>query len=265
MTGLIYDIKRFAVHDGPGIRTTVFFKGCPLNCTWCHNPESRSGNIQQWVKKKSLNGKTIESIEEIGKWYTPKELFRILEKDQMSWEESGGGITFSGGEPLIQIDFLVELLRMARNAGIHTTVDSCGYADKLIFDKITPFTDLFLFDLKHHDSRKHKEQTGVENVKILENLNHLLSQNHNVWVRIPIIPGYNDSVADQNDFIKLLKTMNRKPEQVNLLPFHSIANHKYNQLGLAVHWKGKPTVAKSTLITFTGLYEAAGYKTIIGG
>ena len=190
MQGIIFDIKHYAIHDGPGIRTTVFLKGCPLGCWWCHNPESRSGDIFQYKKQEKIEGRIVEQIETIGKNYTVPEVMKEIEKDIVFFEESGGGVTFSGGEPFKQTEFLKELLKCCKKQEIHTCVDTTGYVKTDQLEKAALFTDLFLFDLKHFDDKMHIKYTGVSNKQILENLQLLDEMGKSVQIRYPLIPGY---------------------------------------------------------------------------
>ena len=264
-TGVIFNIQRYSIHDGPGIRTTVFLKGCPLNCWWCQNPESQlsgqemifwgdrciscgacsaicSSNAIQIKnglpvtekEKCLLCGKCIEKCpalarEMIGKKLTTEEVIKEIEKDLVFYEESGGGVTFSGGEPLKQSEFLESLLNGCREKKIHTAVDTCGYISWEILNKISPKVDLFLYDLKLMDIGKHKKYTGVSNEIILENLKKLSSIHNNIFIRFPVIPGINDdyqNIKETGEFLSSLKIA-----QVNLLPYHYIGIDKYRRLG----------------------------------
>jgi len=175
-TGIIFNIQRFSVNDGPGIRTTVFMKGCPLRCWWCHNPEGIGFEPE-------VNGRTG-----IGNYYTVDELFEKIVKDRIFYEESEGGVTFSGGEPLSQIDFLTKILDKCNSTGVHTVVDTSGYVNKTLLKEITDKTDLFLYDLKLMDPVQHLKFTEVSNTEILDNLGYLLSKKAEVIIRIPMIP-----------------------------------------------------------------------------
>ncbi|OYT13869.1 MAG: hypothetical protein B6I19_02890 [Bacteroidetes bacterium 4572_114] len=168
MRGIVFDIKRFAIHDGPGIRTTIFLKGCPLKCWWCHNPESQDIKTFTDVKTIVLDGAPFEKQEEIGKLMSVEELLEIIEKESVFYDESGGGVTFSGGEPLLQHEFLLEILKALKQKNIHTTVDTCGFAKWEIFEQIIDYTDLFLYDLKHIDQKKHKLFTGADNKQMIQ-------------------------------------------------------------------------------------------------
>ena len=173
--GNIFDIKRFALHDGPGIRTTLFMTGCPLDCLWCHNPESRLGASDDESKNRSVTSGYV--IDE-------------LKKDLVFLEESGGGVTFAGGEPLSQPVFLSFILKSMKNAMIHTAVDTTGYAPKQVLKEIMPYTDLFLYDLKIMDPVKHERFTGVDNRIILENLEYILGKGKKLRIRFPASQGH---------------------------------------------------------------------------
>jgi len=215
MKAFITNIQRFSIHDGPGIRTSVFFKGCPLSCWWCHNPEC--------MGTACLNENSVE--------YTLPELVNQLLKDEVFYCESGGGVTFSGGEPLYQSHFLRNALNECVNLGIHTTVDTSGFAPEKSFQAIMPFTNPFLFDLKLINDTSHKKFTGVSNKSILHNLQLLDAQNHNVIIRIPLIPGITNTIQNITDTVMFLKTLNNK-YPVSLLKYHNFAANKYLKLNL---------------------------------
>ena len=220
MKGVIFDIKRFAIHDGPGIRTTVFMKGCPLTCAWCHNPESRDICITDLPDG---SGRTV------GYSLSPENLLSIIIRDRVFYDHSGGGVTFSGGEPLFQSEFLTEMLSLCRQAGIHTAVDTSGYASREVLEKIIPWTDLFLFDLKHLDEARHFSRTSVSNRPILDNLERLNSLGARIWIRIPLVPGFNDSQDHIERLIHFIRPF-RQVEQVNVLPYHRMGSRKYRML-----------------------------------
>lgn len=245
MHAIIFDIQRNSFVDGPGIRTTVFFKGCNLRCKWCHNPESqkKEKEIMFYKNKCTLCGRCrdVEEFDETffcyndareicGKDYTTDEVLKIIIKDKTFYDNSGGGVTFSGGECMLQIEFLEEILRMCKENSIHTAVDTAGNVLWESFEKILPYTDLFLYDIKLMDSEKHKEYTGVDNTRILENLKKLLKSNADVWVRIPVIANVNDD-EEQMKKIKSFFDTNGYPEKTELLTYHAMGEHKYTALG----------------------------------
>lgn len=224
--GYIFDLKRYAVHDGPGIRTTVFMRGCPLNCWWCHNPESRQVNPSRTLEAHlSRCSRRAGRTALANHWVSAKQVMDEVARDIPYFEQSGGGVTFSGGEPLLQLDFLVEMLTAARERSIPTAVDTTGYAraDKLI--RIMRLVDLFLYDLKLMDDPSHCHYVGVSNRRILDNLVMLSEAGSRIWLRIPLIPGItdtNDNLEAIAEFVKPLAGV----EEVCLLPYHRYFHHK---------------------------------------
>lgn len=245
MKAVIFDIQRNSFVDGPGIRTTVFFKGCNLKCVWCHNPESQSPEKEiMFYKNKCTScgwcdGLTPENTdffcfndakEICGAEYTPDEIIAEIVKDKPFYESSGGGATFSGGECMLQVDFLLEALKKCKENDIHTAVDTAGAVAWERFEKILPYTDLFLYDVKSANTEIHKKYTGIGNRLILENLSRLLSSGKPICVRIPVIPGVNDTEAEMKG-IKAFFDKNGYPEKIELLPYHAMGEHKYEALG----------------------------------
>ena len=267
MKAIIFDIERSSYVDGPGIRTTVFFKGCNLRCKWCHNPESQNFKKEILFYKNKCTGcgrcKDLhvdnedffcfnDAKEICGKEYTVNEVLEEVIKDETFYETSGGGVTFSGGECMLQIDFLCEILKKCKENSIHTAVDTAGHIPWESFEKIIPNTDLFLYDIKAMNNKIHKDYTGVSNSLILENLERLLKSNIGVWVRVPIIPGVNDSL-DEMKKIKSFFEANGYPEKVELLPYHAMGEHKYAALNrksenFVIPDKGKMNELKNILI-----------------
>lgn len=263
--GIVYNIQRYCIHDGPGIRTTVFLKGCPLECVWCHNPEGlsqkkeilfnpqRCAYCKMCIKicphkaiatdkgkpqiKRTLCktcGKCISicpsyALELKGRTMASEDIVKEITKDSVFYEQSGGGVTFSGGEPLYQGEFLAELLKLCKKKGLHTAVDTSGYSKWEVFESIIPFTDLFLYDLKFSGSQKHKKYTGVPNKSILENLKNLAKTKAEIIVRIPVIPGINDdskNITETGNILSKLKIKN-----FDILTYHETASDKYTALG----------------------------------
>jgi pyruvate formate lyase activating enzyme len=242
MKGRIFEIKRFAVHDGDGIRTTVFFKGCPLRCVWCHNPEGLSAKTETAFyehkcigcgecKKEGFTSEYClgEARVKYGRDVTVEELLPLLLEDREFYENSDGGVTLSGGECLMQADFCAELLRKLKVEGIHTAVDTCGFVLRSAIDKVMPYTDVFLYDLKAFDEDVHIRCTGQSNKIILENLEYLDRSGKNIEIRIPYVPGYNDGQMEKiAEYLKHLKNISK----VCVLPYHNYASSKYKALGL---------------------------------
>lgn len=231
MNGIVFDIKKFALHDGPGIRTTVFLKGCPLDCWWCHNPESirKLPERIDVVPMNHSNKVCAQESELFGKEYSVEEVFAEIKKDQVFYDESGGGVTFSGGEPLVQNVFLKEILSECKSAGIHTAVDTSGYAGSNLFEGIYNITDIFLFDLKIIDEEIHKKYTGVSNRVILNNLRILTEKGDKVILRIPLIPEITDTEKNLSEIAEFLMGLDNI-RKIDLLPYNEIAESKYKRL-----------------------------------
>jgi len=263
--GIIFDIKRFAVHDGPGIRTTVFMKGCPLSCQWCHNPESISSVICTVQKSVRIGQKIFTEDETVGREIGIEELMWELNKEQIFMEESGGGVTFSGGEPLLQPNFLIDALSACQKANMHTTVDTCGFASWKTLEKVARFTDLFLYDLKLINSDLHKTYTGVHNTVILENLSRLLEMGKKVRIRIPLIPSITFTENNISETISFLCKLQYPIDGVDLLPYHNTATHKYERFGIENSLKDLKPVSKSELTELKKQFEKAGFEVKIGG
>lgn len=264
--GVIFDIKRYAIHDGPGIRTTVFFKGCTLRCRWCHNPEGIDHEVELMVmdsrcaKDCSLcipvcpqlalakaNGRIVvdtgqcslcgqcaevcpyEVLEIVGKDVSVAELLAEVEKDRIFFDQSGGGVTVSGGEPLDQLPFLLKFLKELKSRDIHVTLDTSGSVPFEDLMKVSRHVDLFLFDLKMMDSSKHEDAAGVPNDLILENLKKLSEQGINVEIRLPLISGINDDLKNIGETIEFLLSLKIKPA-VSILPYHKGGCEKYIRL-----------------------------------
>jgi pyruvate formate lyase activating enzyme len=263
--GLVFDIKKYAIHDGPGIRTTVFFKGCPLQCQWCHNPESRKADMEFGFRDNrclrcgqcvdacpneaiSLNGnRPVTDIEIcrlcgecidaclagareiIGEEMTVSEVMAEVERDIIFYDQSGGGVTFSGGEPLMQPDFLLALLNQCRQQNIHTAVDTSCYAEPEIVDSVVKKTDLFLCDLKHMDNDMHERFASVGNDLILENIRLISQAGKKIVIRIPVIPGFNDDPANieaTGEFAASLQGVDR----IDILPLNRGGIEKSSRL-----------------------------------
>ena len=264
--GLVFSIDRFVSEDGPGLRTTVFLKGCPLRCNWCHSPQSISPVPQLlFISQRCIGcgacveacpqnaqivspserrvlweqcdncGKCVEvcpskALQMAGEWLTVEQVMNVVEKDMVYYRNSGGGVTFSGGEPTMQPKFLLACLKRCKDAGIHTAIDTCGFVKWSVLEEMLPYIDLFLFDLKHMDSGKHKQATGVGNELILENLKGISQQGKPIWVRIPLIPGYNDSEENLRRVVELVRPL-ETVETVSLLSYNKLAGAKYQFIG----------------------------------
>ena len=265
-TGIIFDIKRFSIHDGPGIRSTVFFKGCPLSCRWCHNPESQSpqpelifrperclncgdcaevcpsgatvihgSEIHYLIDRCQVCGQCVRvcypgARELIGYEISPEEVVDELVKDLPFYQESGGGVTISGGEPLYQPDFLEEILRLCQQKGLHTALDTCGASSWEELERQLKYLDLVLFDLKIMDDDLHKGYTGGSNKQILENLQRLAQAKIPLRIRRPVIPGVNDSREEIQALASLIQNTNGV-DRIDLLPYHALSADKYQRLG----------------------------------
>jgi len=264
VTGIIFDIKRYAIHDGPGIRTTLFLKGCPLNCRWCHNPEGigkdpqvvyrkakcigcracieacpehalslKPDGIVTDVRRCKNCGACVEACpsgarEQVGKIETVQSVLDIIKKDVPFYDSSGGGVTFSGGEPLMQVEFLLDLLKKCGREEIHRAVDTAGFADTETLMRVARHTDLFLFDLKFMNPEKHRLYTGVSNEQILKNLESLALHGSEIIVRIPLIPGINDdddNIESTGTFLHHLPQI----KTVHILPYHDFQKSKYEK------------------------------------
>jgi len=266
-SGIVFDIKRFSIHDGPGIRTTVFLKGCPLRCAWCHNPESQRREPQimlrpsrciacgecidhcpegaiRWNGTGTLTDRDLclecgactaycagEARELIGREMHLPELLAEIKRDLAFFDESGGGVTFSGGEPLSQAEFLLGLLQGCKEMEIHTAVDTCGAATWAALDRVRPFVDLFLYDIKLIDGKRHRAATGADNTIILSNLRLLAEAGQAIELRLAIIPGINDDEANLRATAEFATTLPNLAG-ISILPFHNTAQDKYSRLGL---------------------------------
>ena len=265
MTGRIVSVKHFAVHDGDGIRTTLFLKGCPLKCVWCHNPESicfqpvmayyetkcmgcgrceavcpeKAHTVAQGVhrflrEKCTACGRCVpecmgEALERYGRSVTTEEILPELLEDRAFYETSGGGVTLSGGECLAQAEFCAELLKKLKEQGVHTAVDTCGQVSRSAFDLVMPYTDVFLYDIKAMDEEVHRRCTGHTNRQILENLRYLDDSGASLEIRYPYVPGYND--GEWQAIAQELLTL-KHLTKVRILPYHHFAGSRYEALGM---------------------------------
>jgi pyruvate formate lyase activating enzyme len=255
VNGVIFDIKKFAVHDGPGIRTTVFFKGCPLICGWCHNPESRHPEPER------LGDSPGETV---GYRTGVDELLEEIKKDKVFYDQSGGGVTFSGGEPMEQIDFLVAIAAACRDEGISTALDTCGYATYDKFETIVSLMDYILYDIKLIDEALHIEYTGVSNKIILENLKALADSGRTIIPRVPLIPGVTDTDNNLNDIAEFLLTL-KNIKLVGLLPYNIFGRGKNRKFNFPDKFKNVVSQTEEQLRNMRNIFEVHGFSVRIGG
>lgn len=299
--GVVFNIQRFSIHDGPGIRTTVFLKGCPLHCGWCSNPESlhlppeiitrdvkciKCGKCVEACEKEAIvvldNTRTIKwekcdqcmkcaevcpskSIEPAGKYISVEEVLDIVHRDASYYRRTNGGMTVSGGEPLVQRAFTLKLLQKAKKRGFHTVLDTTGYADWEVLDTMLDYTDIVLYDIKHLDSAKHKEATGVSNERIIENLQKMVDNpKTKIWIRRPVIPGFNDMDNDIEELCGFLHALGPSVEKVSLLPYHKFGELKYAATGKKYPWDGAPLITDERMAEFKKHIESHGIKVDMG-
>jgi pyruvate formate lyase activating enzyme len=266
-TGYIFDIQRYAIHDGPGIRTTVFFHGCPLQCWWCHNPECwqpvlKDACLQDRSQESQL--RFIRKPNRTCQLVTSDIVLNEIMKDQVFYEQSGGGVTFSGGEPMMQMEFLLELLKTCKRNGIRTAVDTCGYAPEEDFAKIYDLVDLFLYDLKVMEDEAHRKYTGVSSELILSNLIMLSEKGGKTWLRIPLIPGITDTEENINAILEFITPL-KNIQHITLLPYNNLGEDKYRRLNMPFRMGHCETQTDDELQKRKKLFEAAGYRVKIGG
>jgi len=295
---LIFHIQRFSIHDGPGIRTTVFFKGCPLRCRWCSNPESWNdfpeivtndarctkcgrclkacpvaGAITMTEKGRKLNRSLCNlclkcakvcptgAIAVTGQWMTLEEVMKEVESDTIFYENSGGGVTLSGGEPLAQWEFALELLKACQAKALHTALDTSGYAPWEVLERVLDFTDLVLFDIKHMNAVHHREGTGKSNRLILDNARRTAAKRR-TWLRVPLIPGYSDSVENLEAVARF--GLEIGAEKVSLLPYHIWGEAKYARLGRKYPMGDVPQPSDSLVQDCRKVIEGQGMKATVG-
>jgi pyruvate formate lyase activating enzyme len=278
---ILFNIMRYSVHDGPGIRTTVFFKGCPLSCKWCHNPESINPQPQQvFDKNKCIKCGHCASVstcpsakesdicptgarETIGYEITVPQLMDEINKDLLFYEQSGGGVTFSGGEPFYQGEFLLEVLAQCRDDYINTAIDTSGFCETDIMLKTASMSNYILFDIKFIDATKHNQYCGVPNELILHNLKCLSKINVKLLIRIPVIPTINDDMQEMTSIFEFLKTINNI-EAIHLLPYHNFHVNKYKKTGIQYELSEISSEQSPNMDTIYKLFSNR-YKTKIGG
>lgn len=254
--GRIFDIQKFSVHDGPGIRTIVFLKGCALRCRWCCNPESQKSEIQTMIQ----NGK--EKI--VGKDVSVSEVMETVKQDMPYYRRSGGGLTLSGGEMLCQSEFAYALLRTAKESAINTAVETTGFAKWETIEKLLPFIDTVLMDIKHINSEKHKEFTTKSNELILENAVKIAENAKKLIIRVPVIPTFNDTEAEIGEIAKFASSLKGVTE-INLLPYHSFGRDKYEGLGRKYMMGDLPSPTDQQMQKLKKVAESYGLKCKIGG
>ncbi|MBN2863993.1 MAG: glycyl-radical enzyme activating protein [Bacteroidales bacterium] len=266
MKGLIFNVERYSLHNGPGIRVTFFMKGCPLSCWWCHNPEGISPDPETVEQIEKIGETEFIKKEEAGKYYSTGDILQILERERIFISESGGGVTFSGGEPLLQPEFLLEALTACKAKGYHTAVDTCGYADEGIIEAIIPFTDLFLYDLKHSDDTKHLTYTGVSNLQIISNLNLLLKAGRDLILRIPVVPGFNDDMESLDNMKQLIMRSNYgNLKGICLLPYHKTGISKYTKFKIVSRMSDTPEPGNEKMNEIRKFFEGTGITVKVGG
>ncbi len=297
--GIVFNIQKYSLHDGPGIRTTIFLKGCPLKCLWCHNPESirvdreisYSKNLciscgecmkacpvdaVKLHREESILDREVcikagecaevcptNALEIVGKEMTVDEVVKEIEKDKVFYQESGGGVTFSGGEPLMQWEFVYEIAKVCKEQGIHTAIDTSGHVKWEAIDQVRKVIDLFLYDVKHLDTDRHMEMTGVSNLRILENLERLAYLKEKVYVRIPIIPGMNDEEDHLRALGKWIASMGLK--EVMLLPYHKTGMDKYERIGWKYQIPDVPEPRDEEMQRMKKKFQEEGITVKIGG
>jgi len=300
LTPLVFDIKRYAINDGPGIRIVIFMKGCNLNCVWCHNPEGISADQERmYAQTKCIKCGTCvaacpeqaiiltpegivtdsalckltgscaavcptTAIEMTGKTMSLEEILAEIEKERVFFDQSGGGVTFSGGEPLLHPDFLIKLLDECGKRGIHRAVDTAGLANREILMDIASRTDLFLYDLKMMDQERHRQWTGVPNEKILENLKLLASVGAKIIIRIPLIGGVNDDPENMDETARFVASLAGEKKEVNLLPYHKIAQTKYQKLGRPHAFRFLNEPGKEAMTMALRIFKEYGIPATVG-
>lgn len=255
--GLIFNIQRYSLNDGEGIRTIVFFKGCPLKCPWCSNPESQKMSVEYMKNRQEPN-----LLKKVGKWYTVDEVMKEVLKDQIFFDTSGGGVTLSGGEILAQGKFLINLVKELKEYDINVVIETSGYGNKNTFKEILPYIDTILFDFKIIDDRKSKDIIGGEFKLIYENFKEAIKDN-NVIPRIPYIPRYTDDMENIDNILEILIKHNMK--EIHLLPYHNYGESKYELLNMEYELEMVEIPSEETVEKIKKYIEKKGFKVVIGG
>ena len=256
-TGRIFDIQKFSIHDGPGIRTIIFLKGCPLRCRWCCNPEGQTYDI---VEMKMPDGK----IKTVGQDITVAEIMEKVMKDMPYYRRSGGGVTLSGGEVLTQPDFAAAILRACKENGVNTAIESTGFAKYENIQKLLPYLDVYLMDIKHISSQKHFEFTGVKNELILENAKRIAKDAKKLIIRVPVIPTFNDTPEEIRDIARFTKSL-LNVNELHLLPYHRLGSDKYTWLGRDYLAKDFELPDKEKMQKLYEVVKSEGLSCQIGG
>jgi pyruvate formate lyase activating enzyme len=287
-SGLVFNVQRFSLHDGPGVRSTVFMKGCPLSCAWCHNPESQSAD-PEYIRMRHLcmscgrcteveldnpvvtgrNDDDVEAcptgaLQAVGEPVESAALVETLMRDRIFYDESGGGVTFSGGEPLMQAAFVTEALGLLQARGVHTALDTCGFGRWPALRDAAARANLVLYDLKLMDETRHEAVTGVSNAGILQNLKALAQVHPAIWIRVPVIPGINDDEANVDATAAFVQSL-PGIRQVDLLPYHPTGEAKFARVGMDYALHGTPSPTPGRLESLAGRFRARGLNTTIGG
>lgn len=267
MNGLIFDIQRFSVHDGPGIRTTVFMKGCPLRCKWCHNPEGLISQKQfQFFDEKCIGcglcGKResfsdaekcpAEALKVCGREIDEDELISEILKDRIFYSDNGG-VTFSGGECMLQADFVASVLTRVKAMGLHTAIDTSGYVPWSSFEKTLDCCELYLYDIKCFTPSVHKEYTGVDNMLIIDNIKRLSEAGKSIWIRVPVIPDFNNNEDEMTAIAELVSSL-KTVEQVTLMPYHTLGASKYKTLGLEYPYDTNKKITEEEMDSFRKIF-----------
>ncbi|HVN57472.1 MAG TPA: glycyl-radical enzyme activating protein [Bacteroidales bacterium] len=266
MKGIIFSVKRYAIHDGPGIRVVFFMKGCPLSCWWCHNPEGIKPEPEEIVQINKVGEREFRHRTMVGKEYSVGDILAILERERVFIQSSGGGVTFSGGEPVVQNEFLSEALKACRESGFPTAVDTAGYYRQDLLVPVMKHTDLFLYDLKHPDPASHLNYTGGTNEPVIENLKFLVASGKEVIIRIPVVPGINDGPEALKGFLNIINECGGgRINRISLLPFHRIGAAKYHKFGRHYRMDGYEQPDDGRMNEIAGYFSASGLNVKIGG